>query len=379
MNGHSTDWCFDNPYRTGGPPIPTSRTWWCDSRNSYGHTSDTCWAKNPSPNSKGKGKPSTPKGKGNKGQQGDRKWKSPNFPAAYSTEQATPALHDESPSKHTTDEWWEGKDIGSSCFESNNESDQAANLDNEYDDAEIAEEIDFHFLAIIQNQERQNAYLLAPTAEKLFEFNEHEGSIVLAASFLNVHSQRIVRTFREQIGYLGCMDAFLANRNPNQAGILQGLHSHETKPAIEHNSELEIDAQFPSDIPMNRLDGLPVPADASSCLGLRDREVNANPLLVGGLVLDLAGQASPDDMDMTLSSTGPINILVDRDLETQLRARQHTYLERRMTDEICTHLQRESDIATVNALIKSDLPFIPIMKFVLDIHSHSLLILSRHC
>jgi hypothetical protein len=103
--GHSTEWCFDNPYRTGVPPIPHSRTWWCDSCNSY-----NCWAKSPSPNTKGKGKPLAPKGKGYKGQQGDRKWKSPNFPAAYSTEQATPALHDESPSKSTTNDWWEEKD-----------------------------------------------------------------------------------------------------------------------------------------------------------------------------------------------------------------------------------------------------------------------------
>ena len=52
MNGHSTDWCFDNPYRTGGPPLPTSRTW-CDFCNSYGHTFDTCWAKSPPPPLKG--------------------------------------------------------------------------------------------------------------------------------------------------------------------------------------------------------------------------------------------------------------------------------------------------------------------------------------
>ena len=116
IHGHSTDWCFDNPYRTGGPPLPTSRAW-CDSCNSYGHTSDTCWAKSSPPSLKGKGKPLSPKGKGSKGQLGDRKWKSPNFPAAYTTEQAMPALHDESPSKDTTQEWWDGKELGSSCFE----------------------------------------------------------------------------------------------------------------------------------------------------------------------------------------------------------------------------------------------------------------------
>jgi len=34
--GHSTDWCFDNPNRTGGPPLPASRRW-CDSCNTFGH------------------------------------------------------------------------------------------------------------------------------------------------------------------------------------------------------------------------------------------------------------------------------------------------------------------------------------------------------
>jgi len=52
--GHSTDWCFDNPNRTGGKPTPATRPW-CDACNSYGHTSATCWANPPGP-PKGKGK-----------------------------------------------------------------------------------------------------------------------------------------------------------------------------------------------------------------------------------------------------------------------------------------------------------------------------------
>ena len=63
-HGHSTDWCFENPYRTGGPPLPNSRPW-CDSCHSHGHTSDTCWANSPrSQTPKGKGKPQNQKGKG---------------------------------------------------------------------------------------------------------------------------------------------------------------------------------------------------------------------------------------------------------------------------------------------------------------------------
>ncbi len=82
----------------------------------------------------------------------------------------------------------------------------------EYDDDEIAEEIDYYFLAIFKNIDRQNEYLLEPTAAKLQEFNDHEGYLLLAVRQLNIHSQRIVSHFRERIGYVGCMDTFLATR-----------------------------------------------------------------------------------------------------------------------------------------------------------------------
>jgi hypothetical protein len=210
--GHSTDWCFDNPYRTGGPPITNPRPW-CESCHSYGHTSETCYANSPrNPTPKGKGKPLNSKGKGDKGQFGDRKWKSQNFPAAYIPEQATPALHDESPSKDPSQEWWDAKEIGSSCLETTNQDEQNNDFDDEYDDVEIAEEIDVHFLAIIQNIERQKEYLLAPTAEKLQEFKEHDGYITQAISQLNIHSQRIVLSFKAQVGYVGCMTTFIANK-----------------------------------------------------------------------------------------------------------------------------------------------------------------------
>ena len=378
MHGHSTEWCFDNPYRSGGPPIPPSRSWWCDSCNSYGHTSDNCWAKSPSPNTKGKGQTSTPKGKGNKGRQGDRKWKSPNFPAAYSTDQATPALHDESPSKSTPDEWWEGKEIGSSCFDEVDNNEQANDFVGEYDDAELAEEIDFYFLAIIQNLERQKEYLLAPTAEKLITFNWHEETLVLATSQLNIHSQRIVRTFRTQLGYVGCMETFLAQHRSLEESQVP------TKPAIDTATDIEIPSHLSSEVDTCRNDG--IPAIASSGFGPRDRDISADPLLEGGLVLDLAGQASPEDkanVIATLSSTSAINAttlntlqntdnpaLLDHQLESQLRDRQVQNFLRRLKVDIRTHLTRENDIATVKALLARE-TFIPKMKFTLEIHSHS--------
>jgi hypothetical protein len=87
--GHSTDWCFNNPHRTGGPP----KREWCDNHQKYGHSTAEC--------RKGSGPPSPTqgKGKGNKGSRGERNWKSQNFPAGYKSDQVTPALRDESMSQ----------------------------------------------------------------------------------------------------------------------------------------------------------------------------------------------------------------------------------------------------------------------------------------
>ena len=71
--GHSTEWCYDNPNRSGGKP-PSYDELWCDTCNRPGHTSAQCFAT--SIKIKGKGKT-----KGDKGKPGDRQWKSQNFPA----------------------------------------------------------------------------------------------------------------------------------------------------------------------------------------------------------------------------------------------------------------------------------------------------------
>ena len=38
--GHSTDWCFNNPNRTGGKP---ANNHWCDIHQKYGHSTDWCF------------------------------------------------------------------------------------------------------------------------------------------------------------------------------------------------------------------------------------------------------------------------------------------------------------------------------------------------
>ncbi len=77
--GYSTDWCFDNPNKSGGPP----KQEWCENHQNYGHSTAHC--------RKGKGQPhkGSKDGKG-KSKSPNRAWKSDNFPANY--DQATPAM-----------------------------------------------------------------------------------------------------------------------------------------------------------------------------------------------------------------------------------------------------------------------------------------------
>jgi hypothetical protein len=104
--GHSTDWCYDNPHRTGGPPPKTDGSW-CTTCNRSGHAAESCYATSIRIPRKGKGKD-----KGSKRNYGNRAWKSQNFPAAYNSDQATPELHDASSSSSTKD-WWAEQQLGS--------------------------------------------------------------------------------------------------------------------------------------------------------------------------------------------------------------------------------------------------------------------------
>jgi hypothetical protein len=117
--GHSTDWCFDNPYRTGGPS-PNSDGSWCTTCNRTGHTSDSCYVTSIRIPSKGKGKT-----KGGKGHYGNRAWKSQNFPAGYNSDQATPVLHDVS-SSSASPEWWEDHELGSAIMDNAPQTDSGS-------------------------------------------------------------------------------------------------------------------------------------------------------------------------------------------------------------------------------------------------------------
>jgi hypothetical protein len=162
--GHSTDWCFDNPHRTGGPP-PSNEGSWCTTCNRSGHTADSCYATSIRIPRKGKGK-----NKGGKGNYGNRAWKSQNFPASYNSDQATPVLHDAS-SSSTSQEWWEDHELGSAILENEPHANNpvplhtsllddyvAMNAYNDDDDEYIADYIDLVMFEIVSNLERVKAF-----------------------------------------------------------------------------------------------------------------------------------------------------------------------------------------------------------------------------
>ncbi len=202
--GHSTDYCFDNPNRTGGKPIAEMRRDIC---YKTGHTTNYCYD-NPKGFNNGKARPyEQAKGEKGKSNKGNRNWKSQNFPVDYKAEQATPALHDEAPSTVKAIAWWDTKekDISSVCLDLEDHIDPVDN----YDDDKIAEEIEMFVTCIFNNMDRQKNYLIKPTNQKLIEIIDHERHISEALSETNIHSQRIVQTFKDQVGYEGRMMKFI--------------------------------------------------------------------------------------------------------------------------------------------------------------------------
>jgi hypothetical protein len=242
-HGHSTDWCFDNPHRTGGP-APNTEGPWCTTCNRSGHTADSCYATSIRIPRKGKGKT-----KGGKGNYGNRAWKSQNFPAAYNSDQATPVLHDAS-SFSSTKDWWAEQELGSAIVDNNDHAnaltpildtyvapnepnasiDAIANpvplhaslLDdyverNAYDDDDgeyIADYIDLVLFAIVSNVERAKQFQLNPTTLLLLEIRRHSLSIVRAENCLNIHIQRHIQKFKSDIHYDGILSA-IEDRVPN--------------------------------------------------------------------------------------------------------------------------------------------------------------------
>jgi hypothetical protein len=203
--GHSTDWCYENPHRTGGKTPSSDGFWnepWCETCNRSGHTANNCYATTIRLSPKGKGTPNgkgvTPSqsGHGGKGKYGNRSWKSPNFPAASQSEQATPALHDETPSS-TDNAWWESHELGSVVLERI----QPTFFLDDADDDEVATYIDLIIQTILNNMERKHAYREAPSAQLQQEITEHSQLIAQAENCTNLHIQRIIRNFRQSIKY----------------------------------------------------------------------------------------------------------------------------------------------------------------------------------
>ena len=187
--GHSTDWCFDNPNKSGGPPKQewgsTKNLEWCDNHQVYGHSTGDC-RKGQNPPSKGvkggKGKFKSP----------NRSWKSENFPANY--DQATPVL----PVDQKEVPWWDvEEEISSVCIAPADAC--LATVDNEELDEATASLLDLHFLSIIQQQERQQQFTVAPTIALRQEIATHAQYMTFAYSLLEPTQQEVVIRFQQLI------------------------------------------------------------------------------------------------------------------------------------------------------------------------------------
>jgi hypothetical protein len=243
--GHSTDWCYDNPQRTGGKPLYDDL--WCDTCNRSGHTSSSCFATSIKIIPKGKGKT-----KGKPGKSGNRAWKSQNFPANYHSEQATPALHDET-SSSVAQGWWEEGELGSVILDNDpNPVPLLASLLEDYvdhnnfdddDDEYISDYIDLVLFAIITNIERMNAYQQHPSNALMHEIHEHSASITRAENCLNVHIRRIIRQFKTTIKYDETMSRIIdiAIEIPNDVEITVDIPTKvESAKEVKFTNEVEI-------------------------------------------------------------------------------------------------------------------------------------------
>jgi hypothetical protein len=143
----------------------------------------------------GKGPPPS-KGSKGKGRHGDRSWKSQKFRAGYHSEQATPALHDKTPSTDNQ-EWWESHELVSVAIDQI----QPKFFLVDADDNEVADYIDLIILAIVNNMERQDAYLRNPSTQLRREILENSTFITTAENCTKIHIQRIIRSFKTSIHY----------------------------------------------------------------------------------------------------------------------------------------------------------------------------------
>ncbi len=138
----------------------------------------------------------------------------PNFPANYNSDQATPALHEES-SSSATHSWWNDPELGTAAVD-NEQSPVPLHPDllNDYvehnsfdddDDEYISDYIDLILFSIVTQMERLQSYLSNPTIALLGEIRAHDTYISNAESSLNVHITRIIRNFKVSVGYDECM------------------------------------------------------------------------------------------------------------------------------------------------------------------------------
>jgi hypothetical protein len=205
--GHSTDWCFENPYKSGGPPKqewnpyksggPATQEW-CNHHQTYGHSTEACRKGNgQAPPPQQQGHPSHANAKGGKGKTkgSSRSWKSDNFPADY--DQATPALQ-----TNKSPEWWEtDAELSTVCMHSESINLKLSIFDDDELDEETATLLDLHFVSIIQQSERQRQFILNPTASLQHEIITHAQYIRFAGSLMDPIHQQVIERFQHLVNH----------------------------------------------------------------------------------------------------------------------------------------------------------------------------------
>ncbi len=162
----------------------------CNHHQTYGNSTEECRKGN------GLSSPATQKGGKGKAKSPYRSWKSDNFPANY--DQATPAVQADPAEKEV--QWWDTEEeLSSVSMHSGPTDPQLAVIEDDEMDEESATLLDLHFVSIIQQSEREQQFLLHPSASLKLEIDTHARYIIFAGSLLDPMHQQAVARFQRLV------------------------------------------------------------------------------------------------------------------------------------------------------------------------------------
>jgi hypothetical protein len=101
-----------------------------------------------------------------------------------------------------TPEWWETEEeLSSVCMHDPPTDANLAIFDEDELDEAAADQLDLHFVSIIQQHERKQLFLLHPTFTLQDEIDTHEGYIAFASSLICPVQQHIIARFQNLVTY----------------------------------------------------------------------------------------------------------------------------------------------------------------------------------